>query len=176
MPLEYRGSNKKKITDDLPIWARALGPGHWSSVGWEHSQLPSRDSLTGQGGKARCQEKVTQSPERTLLLPFGPLSNLLPKVNFPNVREEADSLHLMISCQITVRAKRKCEFSAPSLAVGIYLKSQDKAPCMANSTYRRSSKITITHGLNVAEVYFTNIVVHKQNTETGTFVCSHRLD
>lgn len=29
------------------------------------------------------------------------------------------------------RANCKCEFSAPSLAVGTYLKSQGKAPCMA---------------------------------------------
>lgn len=99
-----------------------------------------------------------------------------PRSQFPKCKGGSRFLTRHDQLSNNVRAKRKCEFSAPSLAVGIYLKSQDKAPCMANSTYRRSSKITITHGLNVAEVYFTNIVVHKQNTETGTFVRSHRLD
>lgn len=98
MPVEYRVSNEK-ITDDLPSWARALGPEQQSSVGWEHSQLPKQGSLTAGGGEPRCQEKVTLSPESISLPPFESHLKLLSKVNFPNVRKEADPLHMMISHQ-----------------------------------------------------------------------------
>lgn len=95
-----------------------------------------------------------------------------PRGQFPKCKGGNRFLTHDDQLSYNVRANCKCEFSAPSLAVGLYLfKVSRQSPIHGkDSTYRKFSKLSVTLGLNLAKAYFTIIAAYKQNTETRIFV------